>query len=95
MRDNLDHGNGLTHSLNTILKVGVMRFTVCRVLGKALLEGHHGRKPGTELIIILKSGSFSSSNWNNIIISTDSERRPMYVDMIEKGEVSDQLVEVT
>ena len=68
----------LTACVNRALHV--MRFTIHTGQKTTLFELHHGRKPRTELTIVMKTGKSFLSNWPEMSISGISQPKvPIYV----------------
>ena len=73
MLTNLEEGIELNESINRALRV--MRFTIHTGLKRTPFELHHGRKPRTELTNIVKDGKTYLSDWSEISIQHQINRR--------------------
>ena len=71
---NMEDGQTLTENVNRALRV--MRFTVHTGLNKTPFELHHGRKPRTEFLNIVKDGKTFLSDWSELSISATATLRP-------------------
>ena len=73
---NLEDGRGLTESVNRVLRA--MRYTIHTGLKVTLFELHHGRKPRTELAIVVKDGKTYISNLvRNACFSTEQTQNTL------------------
>ena len=88
---NLEDGIGITESVNRALRV--MRFTIHTGLKITPFELHHGRKPRTEFINIVKDGKTYLSNWSEMPISAPTRPKiPIYVGRDADGEITNHMV---
>ena len=88
---NMEDGNSLIESVNRALKV--MRVTIHTGLKKPPFELHHGRKPRTELINIIKDGKSFLSNWSELFVSAPNRPKiPIYVGRDADGEITNHMV---
>ena len=87
---NMEDGNNLTESVNRVFRV--MQFTVHTGLKKTPFELHHGRKPRTELINIVKDGKTYLSDWSELSISAPIRPKiPIYVVRDADGQVTNHI----
>ena len=87
---NLQDGNGLEESLNRAL--WVMRFTVHTNRKMTPFEMHFGRKPRTVLTNTLDTRQTLLSNWNDICISENPTKLPVYTMRDKNGNLTDHIV---
>ena len=81
----------LTESVNRALRV--MRFTLHTGLKITPFELHHGRKPRTELMNIVKDGKTYLSNCSEMTISApDRPKIPFYVGRDADGEITNNII---
>ena len=71
---NLEENIGLNENINRALRV--MRFTIHNGLKVSPFDLHHGRKPRTELTIIIKNQSYLS-DWTTFIVSVPPKQIPI------------------
>ena len=76
-----------TERINRALSV--TRSTIHTGLKVSPFDLHHGKKPRTELINIVKDYKNYLSDWTTLTVSVSSKQIPIYVGRNEKGEVTD------
>ena len=80
----MEDGNNLTESVNQALKV--LRYKIHTGLKKKFFELHHGRKPRTQLLKIIKDGVFFISDLSAMsILAPNKPKIPKYVGRVAGG----------
>ena len=87
---NLEDKIVFTGNINRTLRV--VRFTIHTGLNVSPFDIHHGRKPRTEIINIVKDVKSCLSHWKTMNVSVPPKKVPFYIAWNGKEEVIDHIV---